>query len=293
MIPAGTYQLPDRMIPITVDGLKFNVQDGDRLLSVSHDGFSGWWDSPDIRVDSISRLRQHGSFVDQGFNESRMITIGGTAYCGSAEASARTKQDLSALLSEGGTGLLVVDDPWEQPLEAVVQRAVKTRVDWYMPGVLRFQITLLAPDPRKYGRSGTVVTDLPQDTGALVFPLFVGGVLGFGGAGSSSGSVTVTNAGSAATEPVFVVTGPVPSFQIREPGGSVLEYVLPVPAGQRLVLDAGSGRVLLEGYADRSVYLVRREWTSVPPGGSRQYLFSSPVYDPAARLTVESSPAWW
>ncbi|WNO26037.1 minor tail protein [Arthrobacter phage Wildwest] len=119
-----------------------------------------------------------------------------------------------------------------------------------------------------------------------------GGVLDFGPAGAP-GTVTLENAGTADSAPVFTVSGYAPGFTITEVStGARLIYTGTVLAGQTLVINAADGSVLLDGYADRSAFLSRREWTRVPGRGRNTYLFESPGND-GASLTLGVKPAWW
>ncbi|QIG58495.1 minor tail protein [Arthrobacter phage DrSierra] len=118
------------------------------------------------------------------------------------------------------------------------------------------------------------------------------GVLDFGAAGSP-GTVTLENVGTADSAPVFTVSGYAPGFTITEVStGARLIYTETVLDGQTLTIDAADGSVLLDGYADRSAYLIRREWTRVPGRNRYTYLFESPGND-GASLTLGVKPAWW
>ncbi|QHB36599.1 minor tail protein [Arthrobacter phage Adolin] len=118
------------------------------------------------------------------------------------------------------------------------------------------------------------------------------GILDFGAAGSP-GTVTLDNVGTADSAPVFTISGYAPGFTITEVStGARLVYSETVLAGQTLVINAADGSVLLDGYADRSAYLTRREWTRVNGKSRNTYLFESPGND-GASLTLGVKPAWW
>lgn len=118
------------------------------------------------------------------------------------------------------------------------------------------------------------------------------GVLDFGAAGAS-GTVTFTNPGTADTAPVLKVTGYAPGFTITNVAtGARLIYTDTILAGQYVLLSASDGSVLLNGYADRSGALSRREWSMIPGNGSATFLFESPGAV-GAELTLEAYPAWW
>lgn len=119
-----------------------------------------------------------------------------------------------------------------------------------------------------------------------------GGYLDFGENGTP-GTVTLENVGTADTAPVFTISGYAPGFTITEvSSGARLVYSDTVAAGQTLVINAADGSVLLDGYADRSPYLTRREWTRVPGKTRQTYLFES-TDNVGASLTLGVTPAWW
>lgn len=119
-----------------------------------------------------------------------------------------------------------------------------------------------------------------------------GGILDFGEVGSP-GTVTLENGGTADSAPVFTISGYAPGFTITEVStGARLIYSETVLAGQTLTISAADGSVLLDGYADRSAYLTRREWTRVNGRARNTYLFESPGND-GASLTLGVKPAWW
>lgn len=118
------------------------------------------------------------------------------------------------------------------------------------------------------------------------------GVLDFGAAGSP-GTITVENTGTADTAPIFTVRGySANGFTITHlESGARLTYVSTLGVNQTLVINAADGSVLLDGYADRSAFLTRREWTRIPGKTRATYFFES--LTTGAQLTIGVQPAWW
>ncbi|MCZ9884637.1 phage distal tail protein [Arthrobacter sp. B2a2-09] len=258
-------------------------------------GLEGWHSAPGTRRNGTDRLWAHGSFSERGWREERLITVSGHIFSETRAEAAHMTDTLNAALADGTAGTFVVDDADLGRRTATVYLTGKPTVDWDGNVDIIFVVDMVAPDPRKYGVPAAASTLAAAPGGGLAFDLFAGataGVLDFGEAGTP-GTVTLENAGTADTAPLFKVSGYAPGFTITEPtSGARLVYSGTVAAGQTLVIDASDGSVLLDGYADRSAYLTRREWTCLPGRTRQTYLFESPG-NANASLTLEMSPAWW
>lgn len=256
---------------------------------------SGWYGGPTVRGGGEGALEAHGQTSVRGWRGGRRITLAGISRGPNIGAAMLSREQVSSLLADGSAGDLIVSDPLGER-RATVRLDGDPMVEWLSDRQFRWQVSLLAPDPRKYGPEQSVVTGLPEDTSALVFPLFSpSGVLEFGTPGST-GRVTLVNEGTADSWPVFYVTGPLlDGFELTElVTGARLRYVGPVGAGQSVSLDPRRGRVLLDGNADRRSSLVLDDWWAVPAGSSRQVRFASlGAFDPQARLVASLSSAWW
>lgn len=263
----------------------------------------GWWSGPGVRRPDTPRLWTHGSFSERGFREARIITVHGHAFADSRREAATLTDELNATLADGTRGTFRVEDVDLGARWAHVYLADAPTVVWDGNTDVTYAVDMIAPDPRKYADAAVLTTGPAAPGGALQFDLFavrseggqategIPGVLDFGGIGSP-GKVTFTNAGTADTAPVFIVRGPALGFTITEiASGRRLVYEDIVAPGQTLRLDASDGSVLLDGYADRSRALTRREWTRVPGSGAATYLFECPSAD--ALLTLEVCSAWW
>jgi hypothetical protein len=167
-------------------------------------------------------------------------------------------------------------------------------------GHFPWAVEWVCPDPLRYGVPTGFPTAFPTAGGGLRFPLFTNGTVGVGhldfGLPGTSGRVTVSNPGTAAAWPQFTVVGPVPDegFDVVcVETGERLTYATGVSAGSTVVMDSATGRVLLNGDADRSGFLTRADWFSVPPGGTCTVAFLPRGVSSAAVLTVTLRPAWW
>lgn len=275
-------------------GFVFGLGAGtDRLIT----GVDGWDAGAPMRRKKRERVDRHGTFTEPGRRDERTISVSGSYQAPDRASAAAFVDQINAYLGEGQAGLLEVADP-DLGTRRVTVLLDAPDVTWRGGVDVTFTLDLGAPDPRKYGDPVEVETGVPKAGGGLFTePLFGGdnaGVLDFGMA-TETGMVSITNTGTAPTALVLTVTGPVAAkgFTITEPDtGGQLVYNTAVLAGQRLILDARAGTVLLDGYANRSRNLVSRSWPVLDGGETRRFLFEA-ADSPDARLTIEGAPAWW
>lgn len=255
----------------------------------------GWFSPAGTRREGTNRLWAHGTFSERGWRDQRVITLGGHIVTETRADAANMTDTLSAALADGTAGKFIVNDADLGYREANVYITGTPTVNWNGGVDIFFMIDMVAPDPRKYGQPLTATTLASAPGGGLGFDLFAtddAGVLDFGDAGED-GTVTLENIGTADTAPIFTISGYAPGFTITDVAtGARLIYTETIQAGQTLTINAADGSVLLDGYADRSAYLIRREWTRVPPRTRSTYLFESPD-NIGASMTLGVTPAWW
>lgn len=119
------------------------------------------------------------------------------------------------------------------------------------------------------------------------------------GAAGYSGGLAARNDGTADTHPVITFRGPVTRPALTNiDTGHVLEYDLPLAAGDTLTVDTAAGTVLLNGSASRIYTATGRsapERTfALPPGPSDMTFRAAPGSDdPDASVTLRWRHAWW
>lgn len=287
---------------VTVDGLTFSTEG-----ATAPEGYTLWLDDitgwgsgggPGVRRDRTPRLWGHGEFTDRGWRDARLVTLEGDATSPTVEIAALAEQSLNALLADGLLGKLTVADTATVEMWAMAELFSEPKVGWKNDTTATYQVQFLCPDPRRYGTSVVGSTGVPVPGGGMVHDLFASsnpGIIDFGEAGDP-GTVTLTNAGKADTPAqTFRVTGIAPDsgFTIKHlQSESVLQYSTSLASGDELVIDCADGSVMLNGYADRSTYLTRREWVRLGPGQTGTWLLESPGSS-NLRMEVEVAPAWW
>lgn len=272
-----------------LDGIALNAAEGD--LEVRRTTIDGWHNSAPSIADDYPRAIADGSFAIPGRIGSKLLAIVGQIR-GPRELVALKIEQLVAI-EPHRTMLLDVYDRTLGVRTMHVQREGTVEIIWNGGPVAFFRIPLKANDPMKYGErsSGTTSFASGSEGRGLRFPLFSpNGYLSFGPPATSSGSVTVTNAGTAPASPVFTVAGPTPEggFSITETTtGARITFLGTVPAGSRLVLDSADGSVLIDGSGDRSTDTLVDAWPVVPAGSSSTFLFAPESSTSAATLTVD------
>ena len=114
-------------------------------------------------------------------------------------------------------------------------------------------------------------------------------------ASASSGQITLTNAGTIGTRPLFTIGGPVttPAIVVQYPDSTVrqLVYSDTLGAGDTLVIDTDAHSAVLNGQVSRRRYLSGM-WPEIPPGATVTVQWNAASTDPAALLTGSCRSAW-
>jgi hypothetical protein len=153
--------------------------------------------------------------------------------------------------------------------------------------VVLFPAALPAPVP-----IGTSSLRISTTAGVLAWPL------NFGTPGST-GRMSAVNTGTAETHPVVEFRGPVTAPSLTNiTTGDVLEYDLPLAAGDVLVVDTLAGTVTLNGTASRlytaSSRSVPEQTFTLAPGTTPLMFRAAPgSNDPAASVVVRYRAAYW
>lgn len=285
--PAG--DTPGRLLEgdryAVLGGLTFGAVN-DAGVRVYLAGTKGWYDGPASTGEVTQRDNDHGGWPGPAFMAPRVIELLLRLRGSSWSHLNATIEDIIGAAPLQGLDQLSMHDNGT------------TRVAWVRqegePVVVRggagaeVSLSLIAPDPRKYGADvETASTGLPQTTGGIVLPRSLPYTID---ATVSSGVLVTNNAGTAATRPTLKLYGPTPAdTRITHRGsGRTLRIPDAVDAGRVLVLDVDNRRALLDGTALRRV---TGAWFDYAPGDNEVAL-SAPSYDPDALLVSEHRSAW-
>jgi hypothetical protein len=260
--------------------------------------YKGFLDLAGVRATYVSRPHKTGGYVQPHFAEGAVFDL-------SFDIAATTSTDFPTAVAQLQAATYAQLTPLPltfklpgRPVLAVgaqcLNRSIPTAVGAFEAGLSEAAaLQFYAPDPRLYGRAFTLTTGLRTAGTGLAFP--IGSPMDFGTVGSG-GSVVFTNTGTAATEPVFTISGALSQgFQITwVETGQHLTYSFPV--GSDLVLDCGAGTATTQGQ-DRTVYLTQRDWFSVPAGATGTFQIAAlggetGTSNPGFTFTAQAAPAY-
>ncbi|MFB7671684.1 hypothetical protein ACFC26_09725 [Kitasatospora purpeofusca] len=257
--------------------------------TVASDGLRGW-SGPAIRTAYTDREADHGAWAGPTYLGARVITVAGTITAPGLAALDAAVEQLLAAASITDTTLVVGETI---PKQCTVRRSGEVLVDYVTGQVARYSVLLTAADPRRYATAlQSQSAALPSVTGGLTLPITMPVTIT---ATTVSGSITLTNSGSAPTRPTLTIAGPVvtPTIVAALPGGATTQIVYgdTLLTGDVLVIDSTARTVVLNGTASRRLYF-SGTWPEIPAGSSVTYSWSSPVYNSSALLTGTCRSAW-
>ena len=181
----------------------------------------------------------------------------------------------------------------------VMQSSSAPLVEWAGVNILKFSIGLTALDSYLYDTqsvSGNI--GLPRSQGGMTFPYHFEDI--DTGKGSMwvwsettvSGSVRLTNTGSAPSPVTIRVDGPVVNPQIEHrPSGHIMAFDLSLGEGHYILINGATHEILIDGTDPAHGSVIRREW-SYAEVGENIWMFSAEEPSDNARMTVTFNPAY-
>jgi hypothetical protein len=226
---------------VTVAGLDFYGQGTDGLI-IGQDGFTGWDDGVDMRLEKVVRPYAHGSFNLPAFQDSRTIAISGVAIADSPRKLRQIRTRLTGLLADGGVGRVQVDHAGDVQW-ADCRLAAKTMfTEIGGNGIGSFQIQLWCPDPRKFGASVTTAV-------------------------ATGSPVQAFHRGNYNAMPSFVIRGDMPGGYTLTVNGWNYTVTKALVSGAPHRVDYNNGRLYINGVLNQG-NLGNVNTTPIPPGQS-------------------------
>lgn len=260
--------------------------------------YKGFLDLAGVRATYVSRPHKTGGYVQPHFADGAVFDL-------AFDITASTSTDFPTAVAQLQAATFAQQTPIPltfklpgRPVLAIgvqcINRTIPVAVGAFEFGLSEAAaLQFYAPDPRLYGQALTLTTGLRTSGTGLAFP--IGSPMDFGTLGSG-GSVSFTNTGTAATEPVFTISGALSQgFQITwVETGQHLTYSFPV--GSDLVIDCGAGTATTQGQ-DRTVHLTQRDWFSVPAGATGTFQIAAlggetGTSNPGFTFTAQVAPAY-
>ena len=252
--------------------------------------------SPDPKLSK--RPNAHGAFgLGQVFAKEHRPIVAGQYYGVSTADALAARNRINALFSDGKPVTMRVTDELGATSRQVwlLEASTKFRYDFsHFP----LDLSLVAPDPRRYGTTATDSEGMPSAGSGLVWNL---GTAGSGlyfdwGTPGVLGQVEFTNTGSSTTLPRLDVGGAgafVSGFRVTEvETGRELTFERATNLGEVIVLDSRTQRATL-GSGDMTAFLSSRDWFEVPAGATRRYQINPlGAVTGAPTITLYASPAF-
>ena len=258
------------VLTVTIDGgggaVRLGPPGGAPGLHAS--GLAGWYGTPDGKWDLTERQLGDGAFAiepSQVVYSSRTVTVDGYAL-GRTRAEA-----LSSLAPLGAMAhrlvSIAVDDGVAETyatgaLTAEVGKGVRG-------GAVTFTLTIVCPDPRRYGTetlSATLVPGGNADGGLDLTDARLAWPLAWGESAASHSVATMHNAGTSTAYPTISIRGDISDVTIAEPATGRALSISGYIGWQPIVLDCLSRTASIAG-VDVTRRLGRRDFPSIAPGG--------------------------
>ncbi|MGW7197217.1 phage distal tail protein [Streptomyces chryseus] len=283
-----------------------HVQYGELLLGsgtpYGWQSLTGWGDLPGVDSGTVARSGGHGAYPGALLAQTRTVTVEGLKV-----RAPRAAIGAAVGAFEAGTPLGDVELPlvvWldeRGPLLSwarVLRRSLPVGPGYRVGTILGGAVVWEASDPRRYSLDEQAASaTLPAPEAGLEWPL--AWPLEWGEPGST-GSMTAHNAGTAEAHPIIEFRGPVERPSLTNLStGDVLEYDIPLAAGDVLTVDTGAGTVTLNGATSRLYTATARSVPELtftfPPAATSALAFRAgpESSDPAASVTVRWRSAFW
>lgn len=251
----------------------------------------GWSSPPAVRLTLTDRPERDGAFDAPSYRAVRVVTLEGTAIAPDRISRELAKDRLAAVLADGSALVpLLVTEP-HVTRQALVRLSAETKITDRKAGAFDFSLQMTAPDPLRYSfELNGASCPLPTSAGGLAFPLSF--PLDFG-KGSTGGRLSLRNAGTAPSWPVWRISGPCDGPVITNTvTGAEIAFGLTLRSGETLDVDTDARTVLLQGTASRRSFLLPgSDWFALRPGLT-QVAFRAAQHDPQALLRAEWRDAW-
>ncbi len=280
----------DRDVRISVNGFDlFGEHDGVEW-HVTFQNTDGLFDGVDSSLKTSDKIFTNGYFSNIPTYKGRSIGIEGHILGTCPESCVTGWEAFKTAFRLGEQTLTVRLGSFER-FTTVLQSSSAPLVEWAGVNMLKFNISLTALSPYFYdvnGLSGSTL--LPYTSGGMTFPhtfddgwVFSETVL--------SGSVILTNSGTAASPVKLRIDGPVVNPQVTHSSGKTLTFNTTLGQGEYIEIDGETHEILFNGSDPARGRCIRREFASAEVG-ENVWRFGADEINNQAKLTVSFNPAY-
>jgi hypothetical protein len=251
---------------LSSNGLSFNTLDG-------------WGDLTDSKASIEERAQGHGAFgLGDVYRAARVMQLKGHVLAEDVRQAERRRAELAAVFARDRLRMRVTTAFSSSWRWVTIARA---KLPMPSTGEFPYSLDIVAVDPFRYEDGDQVSTGLPTPgtghTWPMVWPIDWG-------TPGNPGRLTLTNPGTAVAWPIFQIQGGIQDgFELEEVGtGRIIRFDQTVLVGSTVEINPRVGTVFVDGVS-RSTFLTRRDWFSIPPGGTTQVQFRAlgdPFGDP-------------
>lgn len=249
----------------------------------------GWFGSPASTLSPVQKSRAPGAWLSPRQLTPRSLAPAGLVSAPSPSALRDALDRLNEAAALDGAQLTVTEGDLTR--YATTYRQDETLHTLETDVLAQWSLALVAVDPRKYGLPIVAATGLPSSTGGITWPVTwpvtwtgvtTSGLLSIDSPGNTTGPITAR------------IDGPCVGPKIRHDTLGVevaLAANYELANGAFLLIDMEKRTVLENGVASRNQWVTSRGWFGLTPGVN-DLIFSAADYNPAARLTVTTAPAY-
>jgi hypothetical protein len=208
------------------------------------------WDSPDLPEAAAERPQQDGLWDALNYYGGRTLTLTGVCTAATYEDREAAEYRLRKAIPRNRTVMVTVAETTPKWVSA--RRSGRLMVRPLTETISEYNISMLAPDPRKYGTnpiSGTV--SVSSGSGGLAPPWTPPVTLTASGTGASQ--ALFTNDGDYQTPPLITIRGPGYGIGLYNlTNGNYLMYNLTLGVSDYIAVDVAAGVSLLNGTGVRA-----------------------------------------
>lgn len=292
------FPIDSRDIQLTLNGFPlYGVDDNRCEWHVTFQDVSGLFDGVASTLRTEDKSMTDGWYGNLPRLQGRTITIEGHIIGRCTESCITAWNAFKSVLDTGGMLLTARLGNIGRQLR-VWQSGSAPLIKWAGVNVLRFSVGLTSLSPCLYGLDPVSgVTRLPSSSGGMLFPYRFGEV---GVSLSSwtwserivSGSVALSNVGTAHSPVMIRIDGPVVDPQVSHVGsGHVIAFDVSLGSGHYVTMNGVTHEILVDGTDPARGRVARREWSQAEPG-MNVWGFGASEYSEAARMTVSFYPAY-
>lgn len=267
---------------------------------------TGWHDGAPLRLNGavggvstpLNIPRYDGSYRSRSYRDSKTIILTGWAQAPNKHVAEQAWDQFLGLFEGGGQVQLIVTDDYTTRTMLVELSDIPHVSPWETANGFDWSLTLLAIDPRKYGLFPVSASTTKASTSSgLSWPLdwSTGGGLNWG-TSTSTGRLSLSNAGTAETWPTFTLTGPLTNPVLTNTlTGQQLAYNQTIASGSSLIISTSPyARTVATGTgADQRANLTTAQWFPVPANGSVSVQLGSSSVGDTGYVSAIAYPAYW